>query len=147
MDFFREDLPEEFVALTAWKILIVDDDEDMHRTTIYALSRCIVNSRPLEFISAFSGAEAQEIVKYRTDIDIMLLDSVMETDHAGIDCARYIRDKLNRKLPIIIMRSGFTGWETEIQMKKVSFIDDFVLKSKTTRQVLLDLLSQWLPKS
>ena len=40
-----------------WKILIADDDLDVHATTKFALRDVVFRNRPLQFIDAYSASE------------------------------------------------------------------------------------------
>ena len=58
---FVEDVlePDTGPALeTCWSVLIVDDDEDVHHATEFALHDLRVWGRPLHFLHAFSAAES-----------------------------------------------------------------------------------------
>lgn len=46
-----------------WKILVVDDEEDIHSVTRIALKGFTFRGRSIEFYDAFSAAEAEEILK------------------------------------------------------------------------------------
>ena len=50
-----------------WTLLIVDDDEDVHHATEFALGDLRVMGRPLEFLHAFSADEAIRILEQRRD--------------------------------------------------------------------------------
>jgi CheY-like chemotaxis protein len=126
-------------------ILISDDDVDVHKGTVFALATVKIHSRPLKFIHAYTGAETGNIVAQNTTIDLLLLDAVMENFDAGISAAKYIRETLGRKIPTIIMRSGFAGFEIEASIDKLSCIDSFILKSNADRNVLIAILEKWLP--
>merc|ERR1711974_463928 len=94
-----------------WNILIVDDDEEIHTVTRLALSDLIVNDRKLNFLHAYSGEHAKEILnEYGREIAIILLDVVMETDDAGFDVVTYLREKLELPEPRIILRTGQPGY-------------------------------------
>lgn len=146
--FMIEDEPESSESrVTPWNVLIVDDEPDVHTTTIHALSSERIHGRPLQFVSAFSAKEAMSIAEGRLDIDLMLLDAVMESEDAGITCACHVREALRRKeIPIIIMRSGFAGLEVERNIDNLTCIDEFVHKTRASRQVLIDVLTKWLGK-
>ena len=45
-----------------WKILIVDDEPEVHAVTKLALSDFSFQHKGLEFYSAYSGAEAKKLV-------------------------------------------------------------------------------------
>ena len=71
--------------LKPWKILVVDDDTDIHEVTELALKRLVFEERGIEFIHAYSATEAKIKLKEHNDISIGLLDVVMEDDKAGLD--------------------------------------------------------------
>lgn len=141
----EEDPESSESSLAPWNILIVDDEPDVHTSTIHALSFERIHGRPLHFVSAFTAKEAMAIAESRLDIDLLLLDAVMESEDAGIACACHIRDGLQRKeIPIIIMRSGFAGLEVERNIDNLTCIDEFLHKTKASRKVLIDVLTKWL---
>lgn len=139
-----DELPEVATLAAPWNILIVDDDQDIHDTTRHALESTIIKGRPLNLLSVYSGKEAREFLKDRTDIDLLFLDAVMETGTAGLETAEFSRKILNRKIPIIVVRSGFAAWEQEFNLGSIDYVDEFLLKSSTTRKVLVDTLTKWL---
>ena len=61
----------------AWRVLIVDDDADVHSTTTFALGSLEVHHRPLAFLHAYSAAEARQLLAAEDDIAVVLLDVVM----------------------------------------------------------------------
>ena len=84
-----------------WKILIVDDEPEVHAVTKLALSDFNFLGRGLEFHSAFSGQEACELIEQHPDAAILLLDVVMETDDAGLKVARYIVSRHKIITPVL----------------------------------------------
>lgn len=63
-----------------WKVLIVDDDPEIHSVTQLALSDLLVLDRKLEYLHAYSGQDACQLIEDNTDIVLVLLDVVMETN-------------------------------------------------------------------
>ena len=61
-----------------WKILIVDDDEDVHQATVFALHDARILGRQLSFLHAHSSASALEVLRETPDVAVILLDVVME---------------------------------------------------------------------
>ena len=121
-----------------WNILIVDDDEEIHTVTRLALSDLIVNDRKLNFIHAYSAKQAKEMLhEYGNSIAIILLDVVMETDDAGFDVVKYIREDMKLVEPRIILRTGQPGYAPEEQVIKVYDINDYKTKTELTRAKLL----------
>jgi len=92
-----------------WKILIADDEEELHQITKMVLSDYLFDGRRLEFISAYSGKETKELVEKYPDIAIVLLDVVMETENAGLEVVQYIRKTLRNKFIRVILRTGQPG--------------------------------------
>ncbi len=102
-----------------WKILIVDDEEDIHIVTKFALEDYIFENKKLKFINAYSAKDAKNILKNENDISIILLDVVMEENDAGLKLIKYIREELKNKFLRIILRTG-QPWvvpENEVVLK------------------------------
>ncbi|RUO28160.1 hypothetical protein CWE12_12345 [Aliidiomarina sedimenti] len=123
-----------------YKILIVDDDDEIHVITRMALSDFQLNGRGLEFISAYSGQEAQQVLQEQEQIALVLLDVVMETDHAGLDVARWIRETLKNRLIRIVLRTGQPGQAPEEEIIARYEIDDYKEKTELTYRKLVTLM-------
>jgi CheY-like chemotaxis protein len=118
-------------GLRPWPVLIVDDDVSVHEVTRLSLQDFTYQSRPLELLSAHSGAEGRRMMAARPDIALVLLDVVMETDHAGLDLAQHIRSELRNRRIRIVLRTG------EAQASPLSVldryeVDDFRVKTDLT---------------
>ena len=93
----------------SFKLLIVDDENEIHVMTKLVLNDYQYQDYGLEFISAFSGAEAKEVLRQTPDIACCLLDVVMETKDAGLDVAKFIREEINNTKIRIVLRTGQPG--------------------------------------
>ncbi|MES2739771.1 MAG: EAL domain-containing protein [Pseudomonadota bacterium] len=116
-----------------WRVMIVDDDEDVHSTTTFALGNLEMQQRALEFVHAYSAAQARELLKTEPDIAVILLDVVMEQDDAGLHLVRYIRETLKMSDARIILRTGQPGYAPEIDAIRDFDINDYKTKSELTR--------------
>lgn len=119
-----------------WRILVVDDEEEVHSVSKLALEDFEFNGRGLEMIHAYSGQEAKNIMNEESDIALILLDVVMETDHAGLEVARYIREHLGNRFVRIILRTGQPGQAPEYKVITEYDINDYKSKTELTRQKL-----------
>lgn len=126
-----------------WKILIADDDANVHDTTVLALSGVEIHGKPLEFLHAFSAREAKEVAVNNPDTSLILLDVVMETVDAGLKLVNVLRDELSRKDLRIVLRTGQPGYAQENIMGQYA-IDGYATKSKLTRTILISMLSEVL---
>ncbi|MBI1834782.1 MAG: hypothetical protein HYR92_03295 [Burkholderiales bacterium] len=126
-----------------WKILIADDDTNVHDTTVLALSGVEIHGKPLEFLHAFSAKEAKEVAVNNPDTSLILLDVVMETVDAGLKLVNVLRDELSRKDLRIVLRTGQPGYAQENIMGQYA-IDGYATKSKLTRTILISMLSEVL---
>lgn len=122
--------------LAPWKILIVDDEEQVHAVTRMVLSDFEFQERSLEFLGAHSAKEAREKMAVHPDIAVILLDVVMETDSAGLDFARFVRDELRNQHVRIILRTGQPGQAPERRVIVEYDINDYKEKSELTAQKL-----------
>lgn len=123
-----------------WKILIVDDEEEIHVVTRLALHDFSFGGRHLEFVSAYSGQQARKLIQENPDTAIILLDVVMETDDAGLEVARYIRQELGNHFVRIILRTGQPGLAPERRVLKVYDINDYRAKTELTQDRLFSVI-------
>ncbi len=113
-----------------WKILIVDDEPDIHTITKIALSNFKFDSKGVEFLNAYSAEEAKIILRKEQDIALIFLDVVMETDDAGLNIAKFIREELQNAFVRIILRTGQPGQAPERDIIVHYDINDY--KEKTS---------------
>ncbi|MGJ8691613.1 MAG: bifunctional diguanylate cyclase/phosphodiesterase [Thalassotalea sp.] len=120
-----------------WKVLIVDDDPEIHSVTQLALSDLIVLGRKLEYLHAYSGKDACQLIEENHDIVLVLLDVVMESDDAGLNVVKYIREDLGRAEIRIVLRTGQPGYAPEESVIKDYDINDYKTKTELTRRKLV----------
>ncbi|MFC5358332.1 DUF3369 domain-containing protein [Azospirillum himalayense] len=138
--FADEDAPDPSFATSApaapWKLLIVDDDPEVHAITRVVLNDVTFDGRRLHFMSAHSGDEARAILNDHPDIAAVLLDVVMETEDAGLLLVHHIREVLGNRRVRIILRTGQPGQAPERQVIVSYDINDYKAKSELTAQKL-----------
>jgi len=138
--FAAEPEPVQSVSNGSWKVLIVDDEPEVHAVTRLALNDFSFQQKRLEFISAYSGEEAQKILAAQPDIAVVLLDVVMEADDAGLKVASYIRETLGNHFVRIILRTGQPGQAPERQVIVNYDINDYKSKTELTAQKLFTVM-------
>ena len=119
-----------------WVVLIVDDEPDVHTVTRLALQGIQFRGRPLQLLGANSAAQALALVQERPDIALILLDVVMESDDAGLQLTRVIRETLGNLLVRIVLRTGQSGLVPEQQVIVDYDINDYKSKSELTSRQL-----------
>ena len=123
-------------TLEPWKILIVDDEVEIHNITRLSLGDFTYDNKKLEFLSAYSGKEARQVMIDNPDVAVTLLDVIMESDDAGLITAKYIREILQNRAIRIILRTGQPGQVPERQVIVDYDIDDYKTKTEFTSQKL-----------
>ncbi len=141
MTFLSE--PEDAPAggKQAWRVLIVDDEPDVHHATELALKDVDIDGRPVEFVHAYSAQEARICLANSRDLSVMLLDVVMETPDAGLQLIRYVREELGNLALRVILRTGQPGYAPEIDTIRSYDINDYKTKSELTRVRLFTSLT------
>lgn len=127
-----------------WKVIIVDDENDVHDVTRMALADFSFEGHRLEFVSAYSGEEAKDVLRANPDAAAVLLDVVMETEHAGLDVARYIREELGNRSIRIVLRTGQPGQAPEEKVITDYDINDYKEKTELTSRKLFTLMCSML---
>jgi PAS domain S-box-containing protein len=145
--FQKDDDSEEIVFLDnseeldqgqeAWKILIVDDETEIHKVTKLALKNFKFESKPLTFLNAYSSDEAKQIIADNPDIAMIFLDVVMEKDDAGLEVVDYIRSFLKNEFVQIVLRTGQPGKCPETVVILSYDINDYKTKTELTKPKLL----------
>ena len=128
--------PAPPVPANRWKMLIVDDEPEVHSITKLVLADFSYKGRSAHFLSAYSAAEARDILAREDDIAIILLDVVMETDDAGLQLVHHIREVLKNRHVRIILRTGQPGQAPERAVILDYDINDYKAKTQLTAQQL-----------
>ncbi|MBN1698083.1 MAG: DUF3369 domain-containing protein [Spirochaetales bacterium] len=139
---FAEEKKENVKRLgkSPWKIMIVDDEEEVHNVTKMVLKDVTYKGKGLKFIHAYTASEAIKLIDKNPDTAIILLDVVMEEDDAGLGVIKYIRDTLYNKLVRIVIRTGQPGEAPEKQVIVEYDINDYREKTELTSQKLFSTI-------
>ncbi|MBF0273810.1 MAG: DUF3369 domain-containing protein [Nitrospinae bacterium] len=119
-----------------WKIILVDDEKEIHEVTTLALNNFNYHDRELEFFSAYSGSQAKELMKEHPDAAVILLDVVMEHDDSGLEVVKFIREVLKNDMVRIVLRTGQPGKAPERQVFINFDINDYKTKNELTSERL-----------
>ena len=148
-DWLLDELPEseqrdktERTGPAPWRVLIVDDDVDVHVVTKFSLSNTNFMGRRLSFLHAYSAAEALTVLRNTPDIALVLLDVIMESADAGLVLTRQIREELGNEQVRIVLRTGQPGQALEHSIVLDYEINDFWCKTDlTTRKLFTTVIS------
>lgn len=127
---------EEVDRKKTWKIIIADDEEEVHTMTRMVLRKFTFEDRGVELISTFSGAETLQVMAEQPDVAVILLDVVMETENSGLEVVRRIRENLKNPFVRIILRTGQPGQAPEDDVIRNYDINDYKSKTELTVQKL-----------
>ena len=124
-----------------WRILIVDDEPEVHKATRFALKDQLILGKPLDITSVYSAKEAKACLKENSQYACILLDVVMETPDAGLLLVGFIRNTLQEESTRIILRTGQPGYAPEIDVIEKYDINDYKSKDELTRTHLITALT------
>lgn len=127
-------------AAPAWKVLIVDDEPEVHQVTRLVLGNFRFADRPLKLISGYTSTEAEQLLREHPDTAVILLDVVMETEQAGLALVRTIRERLDNQFVRIVLRTGQPGQAPEHEVVAAYDINDYKEKTELTAQKLTTTL-------
>lgn len=119
-----------------WKVLLVDDEEDVILITKLALDGYTYYDKALEFLTAKSAKEAIEILNEHDDIAVVFLDVIMEHDQAGFDVIRHLRTSQENYRTRIVIRTGEPGEYPEATVVNEYEINDYKSKGELTEERL-----------
>lgn len=122
-------IEEEF-----WKVLVVDDKEDVHKTTEFALKNFTYKGKGIKLLRAFNNLSAKHHLDNNPDVAVVLLDVVM--DENGLKLIPYIRDNAKTKYVQIILRTGEPDEAPEREVVEKFEINDYIAKPDATQDRL-----------
>lgn len=131
-DSMSDSIQEHRKVATKYKVLIVDDDRDVHTITVMALDGLNFGNIELELLHAYSEKEVKKMLLQHDDIAVILLDVVMETDRSGIEVVSFIRDELKNYDMQIILRTGQPGVAPVEEIIRNYEINDYKTKTELT---------------
>lgn len=119
-----------------WKVLIVDDERAVHDVTEMVLADFRFENQPLQFLRAYTAVQARELLAAHPDTALILLDVVMESDRAGLDLVREIRENMANRNVRIVLRTGQPGEAPEDRVIVEYDINGYKEKTELTAQKL-----------
>jgi len=124
-----------------WKVMIIDDEEDVHQITHFVLEDYVYQGKRIELISAYSSEEAKQLYRQHANTALMLLDVVMETNDAGLQFIKYIREIEKNRFVRIVLRTGQPGYAPEKEVILKYDINDYRNKTELTDQRLFTVMT------
>ena len=124
-----------------WKLLVVDDDPEVHSVTRFVLQNLHIFGRPVCLLHAHDGQQARVQLRMHPDIAVALVDVVMETEQAGLELVGYLRDELHMAECRIILRTGQPGYAPELTVINEYDINDYRTKAELTHTRLITTVS------
>lgn len=132
--------PQHHDASDMWNVLVVDDEQGVHEVTKLALTNFKFDGKAIHFLHAYSAEEAKKLMQKNSNIAVALVDVVMETEHAGLDLVKYIRNDIKNSLIRIILRTGQPGQAPERSVIHDYDINDYKEKTELSAQKLYSAL-------
>lgn len=129
--------------LKEFHVVLVDDDPDVHDVSRLAMRQFRVYGLPIRLHSAMSKAEGIAVLEGltlgRPDISlasVALVDVVMETEHAGLELCRHIREVMENRTLQITVRTGQPGVAPERAVLDRYDIQGYLAKTEATEDKL-----------
>lgn len=119
-----------------WTVLIVDDEKDVHEVSSMVLEDFEYQKKGLRILSAYSAEEAQLIFNNEPEIALAIIDVVMETEHAGLDLVKFIREELKNHDTRVVLRTGNPGAAPPLDIMRHMEVDDYREKTEMTSERL-----------
>ena len=143
LEFAEEDdeVAVDEVSASAWRIVLVDDEPNVHKVTKLALEDLKVDGRRLEIISAYSEQEGRALFETQKDIALAIIDVIMETEQSGLDLVDYIRNVLRLQNTRLILRTGQPGQAPEREIVQRYDINDYKTKTELIQKINICILN------
>jgi CheY-like chemotaxis protein len=127
-----------------WEVLIVDDEPDVFAVSRLALKDVKVYGVPLRLRHCASGSEAVELIRNKSDyapaLAVALIDVVMETETAGLELCKFIREERGNLLTQIFIRTGQPGSAPQREVVDRYDINGYFTKAEATEEKLYTMI-------
>ncbi len=105
--------------LPKFKILIADNEIEMHTITFNLIQDYKFSNFNLEFMHAFNRAQALDLLMKNQDVVMIIVNEKMDTPIDGIAVSRFIREELDNNTMKIVLRTKDSSYYS---------IDSFIYK-------------------
>ncbi|MCV2422009.1 putative bifunctional diguanylate cyclase/phosphodiesterase [Paucibacter sp. DJ2R-2] len=129
--------PDASPGQKPWRVLVIDDDDEVHRATQFAFRNAHILGRPMVLDHCYSASESRALLAQDKDYALVLLDVVMEDPQAGLSLVEYIRKDCQMHETRIILRTGQPGSAPELPIIEAYDINDYRTKSELTQTRLI----------
>lgn len=119
-----------------WNVLLVDDEADVIDVSRMVLEDLEFEGRPLNILTAQSARDAKKIFADTPDIALAFVDVVMESEHAGLELVKFVRETLHNDRTRLILRTGNPGAAPQGDVVRYLEIDDYKEKTDLTAERL-----------
>ena len=140
MNFSKKKKKENLNNINKWKIIIADDELDVHILTKTVLKDFQYKGKGIDFISTYNTKETLAALENNQNVALILLDVVMDTDDAGLQIVKKIREDFQNNLIQIILRTGQPGSAPETDVVINYAINDYKEKTELTSKKLVTTL-------
>lgn len=124
----------------SWKVLIIDDEQEVHDVTMLVLRNFEFEGKSLEILHAYSATEGIRMFGEHDDIAVVLVDVVMDGDDAGLRLIRHVRQSMGNQFVRIILRTGQPGVAPEREVITRYDINDYKEKTELSAQKLFSVM-------
>lgn len=128
-------------SATPWRVVIVDDEPSVISVTKLSLRNFTVDQRPVEIVGLSSASEAKDYFSTCTDVAVMITDVVMESEHAGLELIRWVREHKSLDPMRLIVRTGQPGQAPPDEVISDFDVNDYWAKTDITPHRMKTILS------
>lgn len=142
---FQKPIPSGSIAEnrgteSTWKVLIVDDEQEVHDVTKLVLRNFEFEGKSLKLLHAYTAVEGIRMFGEHSDIAVALLDVVMDGDDAGLRLVHHVRQAMGNRFVRIILRTGQPGIAPEREVITRYDINDYKEKTELSAQKLFSVM-------
>lgn len=134
VDFLNENHDERGndTHIKVFKVLIADDEKDVHQVTTMTFKEFDMGEIAIDFLHAYSEGDVKAIFEEHSDIAVVLLDIVMDSEDSGLKLINYIRNDKKDHDVRIILRTGHPGIAPNYKIVREYDINDYKSKTELT---------------
>ena len=124
-----------------WTVLVVDDEPAVLSVTKLALRNFIVDDRRVNVVGVLSAEHAKAFLATSKGVAVMITDVVMESEQAGLELIRWVRQRELLDPLRVIVRTGQPGQAPPDEVISGFDVNDYWAKTEITPHRMKTILS------
>lgn len=139
----EEDITASSAIKECWKIGLIINDDEICNPIKLMLNRTVIGDKPLLVTELKYTDNLTDILNVVKEAHLLIIDCEIKYSNPGFIIAKYIKNDLNIKCPIIV-RCVFDDYDSRFILPSFDYVDDYLSTTNATYLDFIEIISKYL---